>query len=192
MLRTLCLSLFASFVAAAAAAAPDNGQSIRASQNGEFIAAHYPPGALKRGEQGKVAFRLTVEPSGSIGACDVTASSGFAALDNETCEMMVSFAKMDPIRNMDGRAIRATQSGFIVWRLPASTTTASATPTARTMPKPDEIVCKRSEVTGSLVKKVNQCMSRSDWKKQEQQWRDEMDNLQGRGHTQCDPLLMPC
>ena len=189
MLPILFVASLPALLATSVADSSDSGQRIQSAQNGEFVAAHYPPGALKRGEQGKVAFRLTVEPSGAIGACDVTSSSGFASLDNETCEMMVSYARLQPVRNMDGRAIRATQSGFIVWRLPAGVTVASATPSAKTMPKPDEIVCKRSEVTGSLIAKVNQCMSRDDWKKQEQQWRDEMDRLQGRGH--CDESCLP-
>src|SRR3954451_20034966 len=93
-------------------------QMIHASQNGEFLWKYYPPGALKRGEQGRVAFKLTIEPTGTIGTCDVTESSGFKALDAETCDIMGLYARVEPVRNSDGRAIRATQAGFIVWKLP--------------------------------------------------------------------------
>src|SRR3954453_12545589 len=93
-------------------------QMVRDEKNGEFIWKYYPQGALKRGEQGRVAFRLTIEPTGTIGTCEVTESSGFKALDAETCDIMGLYARVEPVRNSDGRAIRATQNGFIVWKLP--------------------------------------------------------------------------
>lgn len=182
MLQLLVLAPISLMLTAVQGApASDSGQSVQESRNGQFLARYYPPGALKRGEQGKVAFRIMIEPDGSIGSCDVTESSGFAALDKETCEIMVHYARLKPVRNSDGRAIRATQSGFIVWRLPEGRTQMAST-SAVTMPKPDKIICKREATTGSLVKKTKQCMSAADWKKQEQMWKDEMDRLQGRGH----------
>jgi len=36
---------------------------VQNARNGEFIWKYYPPGALKRGEQGRVAFKLTIEPT---------------------------------------------------------------------------------------------------------------------------------
>src|SRR3954453_1177535 len=85
-------------------------QMVRDEKNGQFIWKYYPPGALKRGEQGRVAFKLTVEPTGVISACDVTESSGFKALDTETCEIMALYAQVKPVRNSDGRPIRAQQA----------------------------------------------------------------------------------
>ena len=154
---------------------------VRESANGEFISRHYPPGGYKRGEQGKVAFRLTIEPDGSLGTCDVTESSGFAALDKETCEVMLRYARLKPVRSADGRAIRAVQSGFIVWKLPPGATNV-ASATARTMPKPDKIICRRSPTTGSLIQRTKQCMTASQWAEANRINRDEIDRLQGRGH----------
>ena len=153
------------------------------AKNREFIVKNYPPGARKRGEQGKVAFRVTIEPDGSLGKCEVTESSGFSGLDNETCEIMIFNARLKPVRDDTGRAIRSTQDGFIVWRLPKGTQ-ATAASTAETMPKPDEIICKRSQKTGSLVGKTKQCMSRADWVRTEQATREQVDNIMFRGH--CD------
>ncbi len=155
-------------------------QVVRESANGEFIADHYPPGAYKRGEQGKVAFRLTIEPDGSLGTCDVTESSGFAALDKETCEVLLRYARLKTVRSSDGRAIRATQTGFIVWRLPAGVKVAVAS--AKTMPKPDKIICRRSPSTGSLIQRTKQCMTASQWAETNRINRDQIDRLQGRGH----------
>ena len=167
------------------AAAPGTEQAIvRQSANGEFLTKNYPPGALKRGEQGRVGFKLTIEPDGSLGTCDVTESSGYASLDKETCEIMLRHARLSPVRNGEGRAIRASQSGFIVWRLPDGATRVAST-SAKTMPKPDQIICKRSQTTGSLVAKTKQCMTRNEWARTQRQAQDEMDRYQGRGHMDC-------
>ena len=88
-------------------AAPQAGdQMVRAEKNGQFLWDYYPPGALKRGEQGRVAFSLTIEPTGVISSCDVTESSGFKALDAETCDIMGLYARVSPVRNADGREER--------------------------------------------------------------------------------------
>src|SRR5436190_8046051 len=117
--------------------APDaSDQMVRETKNGEFLWKYYPPGALKRGEQGRVAFRLTIEPTGVISTCDVTESSGFKALDAETCEIMALYAQVKPVRNSDGRAIRAQQAGFINWTLPPGATRVAAASTSKTMAKP--------------------------------------------------------
>ncbi len=183
MLTLLLLATIPGALSSAVAAGPDsNEQVVRQSTNGEFLANHYPPGALKRGEQGKVGFKLTIEPDGSLGKCDVTESSGFASLDRETCEVLVAYARLKPVRDSEGRAVRAAQPGFIVWRLPAGATRV-ATTTASKMPKPDQLICKRTEVTGSLIAKVRQCLTRVEWARQDAQNRDEMDRLQGRARS---------
>src|SRR6476659_9708970 len=97
-------------------------QMVRYAKNGEFLWRYYPPGALKRGEQGRVAFRLTIEPTGVISSCDVTESSGFKSIDSEPCEIMAMYAQLKPARDSDGRAIRAQQNGFITWKLPPGST----------------------------------------------------------------------
>ena len=155
--------------------------TAREAANREFVVKNYPPGALKRGEQGRVAFRLTIEPDGSLSRCEVTESSGFSSLDDETCEIMVFNARLSPVRNEDGRAIRATQNGFIVWRLPGSPTqVAEATPA--TMPKPDELICKSSAKTGSLIARTRQCLTKRQWLLQEQEAREATERIQGKGY----------
>jgi hypothetical protein len=49
------------------------------------------------------------------------------------------------------------------------------------MEKPDEIICKKSVTTGSLIGSTRQCLSRADWALQERMWRDELERIQGRG-----------
>src|SRR4051794_13991088 len=155
-------------------------QMVRDEKNGEFIWKYYPPGALKRGEQGRVAFKLTIEPTGVISACDVTESSGFKALDEETCAIMGLYARLQPVRNADGRAIRGTQSGFIDWKLPAGATKLASAPSRKTMPKPDGLVCRKDIATGSLVATTTQCLTRAEWRQQEQMTKDEINRIQGK------------
>jgi len=191
MLASITLGL-----SSADSAAPNSSdQMVRASQNGEFLWKYYPPGALKRGEQGRVAFKLTIEPTGTISTCDVTESSGHAALDRETCDIMGLYARVDPVRNADGRAIRAVQNGFIVWKLPPGATRVASASTAKTMPKPDQLVCRKDITTGSLIATVRHCMTRSEWKEQEATNRQALDQM-GLGKGYCDgggaPCLPPC
>ena len=180
----LSLLLLASIPAAFSATAPGPAGAandyVQSSKNGEFLSKYYPEGALKRGEQGKVTFQLTIEPDGSIGRCEVTESSGSKSLDAETCDIMVRFARTKPVRNEDGRSIRAKQPGYIVWKLPEGTTQVAAA-TAVTMPKPEPLICKREAKTGSLIAKTKQCLTRTEWARQQRENQDEMDRLQGKG-----------
>ena len=182
MIPLLILASLTMLTSTGSGASDSSDQLVRETANHEFIAKHYPPGALKRGEQGRVTFRLTIEPDGSIGACDVTGSSGFTGLDRETCDLMVRYARTKPIRNEGGRSIRATTPGHVVWTLPRGTSVAAVS-TAKTAEKPDKLICKRTPTTGSLIAKTKQCLSRSDWARQEQEHRDEIDRLQGKGFT---------
>jgi TonB family protein len=167
--------------------APDaTNQMVQASKNGEFLWSYYPPGALKRGEQGRVAFRLTIEPTGTIGTCDVTESSGFKALDAETCEIMALYARVQPVRNEEGRAIRAVQNGFIMWKLPPGTTKVASASPNKTMPKPDQLICRKDITTGSLIATTKQCLTRAEWARQEQVNKQAVDQMGfGKGHADC-------
>ena len=180
-------------LASSAAIAPAPGETELQAANREFIVKNYPPGAKKRGEQGKVTFRITIEPDGSLGSCDVIGSSGFAGLDQETCEIMIFNARLKPVYDNEGRAIRSTQTGFIVWRLPGAETQMASAPTPATMPKPDPVICKRTPKTGSLVAMTKQCMTKNEWKQTEQANRDQVENLMARGNcgggeTACMPI----
>jgi len=166
-----------------------SGTMAQDAKNGEFIWKYYPPGALKRGEQGRVAFKLTIEPTGVISMCEVTESSGFKALDRETCDIMGLYARVQPVRNADGRAIRATQSGFINWKLPPGATRVAEASTKKTMPKPDALVCRKDITTGSLVATTTQCLTRAEWRHQEQVTKDEIDRIQGK--LICGQVCLP-
>ena len=56
----------------------------------------YPAAAVRAGEQGDVGYRLDVGPNGRVTRCTVTASSGSAILDSETCRMLTARARFTP------------------------------------------------------------------------------------------------
>jgi TonB family protein len=193
MIELLFHALAPALALSAAGSASSDSLTAQDAANSEFIVKNYPVGPMKRGEQGRVAFRLTIEPEGSVSRCEVTESSGFAGLDNETCEIMVYNARLSPVRNEDGRSIRATQNGFIVWRLPGSPTPVAAA-AATTMPKPDDLICKRSRQTGSLIAATKQCLTKKQWLMAEQEAREAAERIQGKGHCAeggCLPYTPP-
>jgi protein TonB len=196
MIPLLLLALTPALALSAAGSASSDELSAQDAANSEFIVKNYPAGPMKRGEQGRVAFRLTIEPEGSVSRCEVTESSGFSGLDNETCEIMVYNARLSPVRNEDGRAIRATQNGFIVWRLPGSPVEVASAATT-TMPKPDDLICKRSRQTGSLIATTKQCLTKKQWLMAEQEAREGAERIQGRGFcgtadgSPCMPTTVP-
>ena len=161
-------------------------QDVRMSRNGEFIASHFPPRALAAGEEGKVAFQLVIESDGSLGTCEVTASSGYKSLDDETCELILRYARMQPVRNAEGRAVRAVQNGFINWKNPRGPGKPSGVKTAAAGELPDKIICKKSAATGSLVKRTKQCMSAREWGEAQRVARETAHGVIAKGFTsQC-------
>lgn len=181
MSRTLLLGL--ALVTSAAmpsfAAEPD-AQALQRRANGEFLFKNYPPRALAAGEQGSVGFRLSLDRKGAITDCNVTQSSGHAGLDRETCELLASYAKFDPVRDSDGNGIKAVYNGTVAWRLPDAATVAARTSgTAMAARADDKVVCKRTRITGSLVATSKSCKTQRQWDRDSQRVKQEMEGLQG-------------
>jgi TonB family protein len=149
--------------------------------NGEFLFKHYPPRALAAGEQGKVGFRVHLDDEGNLKSCEVVKSSGFASLDNETCEMIVRYARFTPVRGADGRGTEAIRDGFVNWQLPAGTAVKRASASRTASADPDKLICKRKVRTGSLVGTEKQCMTRAEWARQSNLTQDDLSSMQGRG-----------
>jgi TonB family protein len=187
----LLLMSIPTITSSVAIANADPEQSVRTSANGEFIAEHYPLRALRAREQGKVGFRLVVESDGSLGSCDVTESSGSKSLDNETCELILRHARLTPVRNADGRAVRAVQSGYINWKLPANAPKLASV-AASSGADPDRIICKRTARTGSLVARTKQCMTARQWAESSRIARGEAAKLIGSGNVNGEAAIEGC
>lgn len=171
------LLLIAAALASGANASPD--QSVQ-TRNGEFIFSQYPPRALAAGEQGSVRFKAEVDAKGNVMSCKVTQGSGHERLDRETCDMIVDHATFKPVLDSEGIAREAIHDGFVNWRIPG----VAPSMTKIAGRSPDEVVCKRSTKTGSLVAHSRLCLTRRQWTQYAEKNQDEFGEIQGKfGNT---------
>jgi protein TonB len=173
--------LLLAVAAAASGMAPDPAQTVQ-SRNGEFIFSKYPPRALAAGEQGSVRFRAEVDAKGNVMGCKVTEGSGFKRLDQETCDLIVNHATFKPTLDSGGVAREAIHEGTVNWRIPGA---APATKTAMIGGRsPDEVVCRRTTKTGSLVSHSRLCLTRREWVRYAEENQDRYGEIQGKyGNT---------
>ena len=67
------------------------------------------------GAQGTVGVEVTVDAAGRVSNCSVTHSSGFKALDTETCKVVQRKARFAPAKDEQGRPVTGVLYGEIAW-----------------------------------------------------------------------------
>lgn len=77
----------------------------------------YPAAALALGQSGAVGYRLLVDAQGRVERCDIVESSGHAALDKGTCDLVGRRARFVPARGVDGSPMEWSYRGRIRWQL---------------------------------------------------------------------------
>jgi protein TonB len=83
-----------------------------------FTEQDYPASAIRKEEQGSVAFRLAVSRLGRVTECQIVESSGSSTLDATTCRLLRSRARFIPAKDASGNQVPDTSSGRIKWVLP--------------------------------------------------------------------------
>ncbi len=83
-----------------------------------FAPADYPAEALSRRSHGSTTYRLRVSEAGRASSCDIERSSGSAALDQATCQVMLSRSRFRPALDAAGRPVPDNFVGTIRWILP--------------------------------------------------------------------------
>lgn len=78
----------------------------------------YPPRAIRNGEQGTVVTRFTISNSGLVTECTATSETGYEALENETCGLIMRRFRFKPALGYDGKAISETRTQRVTWKLP--------------------------------------------------------------------------
>ena len=81
-----------------------------------FSVDDYPASARGTGAHGKVDARLTIDTTGRVVGCNIVHSSGFAALDAATCQILRRRARYDPGYDQRGQPLVSTVDEEIVWR----------------------------------------------------------------------------
>lgn len=92
----------------------------RLAMNGEPLITpeDYPITSLRQEEHGVVGFRVAVSASGMPTSCSITSSSGFPALDSQTCALIMQRSRFEPARTASGRAAPAIYQTNVRWTLP--------------------------------------------------------------------------
>jgi protein TonB len=67
------------------------------------------------GAQGTVGIKVTVDVTGRVSDCSVARSSGFKALDAETCKVIQRKARFSPAKDEQGRPVAGVLYGDISW-----------------------------------------------------------------------------
>lgn len=78
----------------------------------------YPASAMREEREGTTGFRLTIAADGLPISCEITAPSGHADLDAETCRLVMARARFTPGRDARGEAVGGTYSNRIRWQIP--------------------------------------------------------------------------
>lgn len=90
-----------------------------AGNHGGWVTAEdYPAAALRAGAEGVAAISVLVGIDGRVAACDVTASSGNAALDAATCRTYSRRARFRAALDAAGNPVVARHADRIRWRIP--------------------------------------------------------------------------
>jgi TonB family protein len=169
-----------------AVAAPSSDAAARDANNWDVILNQYPARARAAGEQGAVGFRVSLDRDGYASACEVTRSSGYSRLDNETCELIMNRATFKGVKDGGGRKVSSVHEGVLNWRLPgaAAATPQVQTASAKAAGSAEKLICKRKVRTGSLAGYERTCLTRAEWQRFADRTREEWGELQGtKGNT---------
>ncbi len=81
----------------------------------QFTSDDYPHVALIKDAGGSVAMTMLIDERGKVASCMVTATSGYASLDAQSCSIMVLRAKFAPAVGKDGKPIKSGITQVVKW-----------------------------------------------------------------------------
>jgi TonB family protein len=80
-----------------------------------FRMSDYPAVALRGDDSGMVALVILIDEAGKVASCQVTATSGAASLDAQSCAVMGARARFDPALGADGKPVKSGTVTRIRW-----------------------------------------------------------------------------
>jgi TonB family protein len=83
-----------------------------------FSTNDYPGISVRKGESGTVGVVLLIDEGGKVADCMVTETSGHAALDTQTCAVVMRRAKYTPAIGEDGKPAKGADTARIRWVMP--------------------------------------------------------------------------
>ena len=87
-------------------------------QGAEIVSSYdYPAVSVRRREQGTTIVRFTVGDNGRVKDCAPVVSSGYEALDHQSCESLRSRGRFEPALDAQGKIVAAETTTAIRWAL---------------------------------------------------------------------------
>lgn len=83
-----------------------------------FTADDYPASDIRRGNEGRATFLLSIDRRGKVTDCRITRSTGHARLDAATCKIATQRARFDPATDGSGVRVSGTYTNSISWVIP--------------------------------------------------------------------------
>lgn len=77
----------------------------------------YPPAAKASAEEGRVAFTLTIDETGAVSDCKITATSESPLLDETTCALMSANGRFTPPRDKKNKPTASQWNSSVRWKL---------------------------------------------------------------------------
>ena len=101
-------------------ATPDRSRALRPrGREAEWVTTDdYPSSAIREEAEGTTGTRLGVGADGRVTSCEVTSSSGNAALDQAACRNLQRRARFEPALDRDGNPTASTYTKRVRWQLP--------------------------------------------------------------------------
>ncbi|MEL7701388.1 MULTISPECIES: TonB family protein [Sphingomonadales] len=87
----------------------------------EWITAHdYPAAAISNEDEGRVTFKLSVSPEGTVTGCKTTGGTAPDNLKQLTCQLVRERARFKPASNSKGDPAEGTYEATVAWEIPAA------------------------------------------------------------------------
>lgn len=96
---------------------PSDGLQPKANLASLIKDDEYPDEMVRREVGGTTAFALLVNEEGRVADCMVTATSGQAMLDTQSCAIVKERARFTPAKTTDGKPRKGRVTSRITWRI---------------------------------------------------------------------------
>ena len=94
------------------------GASPRGKPGNWVTNADYRPRWIREELTGSASFRLSIDAAGKVTGCTITRSTGHAALDTATCELVTKRARFDAARDGNGKPVAGSYANTVTWNIP--------------------------------------------------------------------------
>jgi len=158
-------------------------KAAREASNYDTLLQYYPKRALAAGEQGLVGFTVRLDKAGQPTNCEVTHSSGYRRLDDETCQLILIHAVFKPVKDSEGNKTNQIAEGVVNWRIPGAAKNTVAPIKVTAANAPEKMICKRELRQGTLVGYERTCMTKREWQRNSDQMKEPWEEIKRNAYT---------